>query len=171
MYRTLFLSLLISAAAVAQQPAPDPLQALLAEVHQLRMDLEASTITSQRVQILLYRVQLQQASAARAATHADDVHAKLVAAQQAKAHNASDLEQAQAWLEQNRTGDPARIKSIEVQVKMSKQGLETWEKDEADWQAKDIDAQSQLRAEQSKLTELQATLDKLDQALANLTKH
>ena len=170
MHRTLFLSLLFAAAAFAQQNAPDPLQALLAEVHQLRMDLQATTLTAQRVQILLYRVQLQQSATARAATHADEVHLKLLAAQQALARNNQDLQAAQDWLDQNRSADPARINQVQSQLKMSKQGLETWQKDQADWQAKDIDAQSQLRAEQAKLNELQATLDKLDQALANLTK-
>ena len=65
------LVLLFAAAAFAQAPV-DPVQALLAEVHQLRMDLQATTITSQRVQILLYRVQIQQAAVIRAANHADE---------------------------------------------------------------------------------------------------
>ena len=167
----LFLSLL-SAGAFAQQSAPDPLQALLAEVHQLRLDLQATTITAQRVQILLYRVQLQQSAMARAATHADEVHAKLVAAQQARAKMTQDVQRAEQWLQEHGTIDPPeRVKSMQTQMTIDKQSVETWQKDEADWQAKDIEAQSQLRAEQSKLGELQATLDMLDQSLANLVKH
>jgi hypothetical protein len=171
----LFLSLL-SAAAFAQQSVPDPGapcrgSPLLAEVHQLRLDLQATNITAQRVQILLYRVQLQQAAVVRAAAHADEVHPKLVAAQQARAKMAQDVQRAEQWLQEHGTIDPPeRVKAMQTQMTIDKQSVEMWQKDEADWQAKDIDAQSQLRAEQSKLSELQATLDKLDQALANLAK-
>ena len=82
-----------------------------------------------------------------------------------------DVQRAEQWLQEHGTIDPPeRVKSMQTQMTIDKQSVETWQKDEADWQAKDIDAQSQLRAEQSKLGELQATLDKLDQSLANLAK-
>jgi hypothetical protein len=42
------------------------LRELLAEVRQLRMDLETTSVASQRVQIILYRLQLQEAAVARA---------------------------------------------------------------------------------------------------------
>jgi hypothetical protein len=42
------------------------LQALLLEVRQLRQDLQTTTVAAQRAQILLYRLQGQEAAVARA---------------------------------------------------------------------------------------------------------
>ena len=161
--------LIFTAAGFAQpQAAQDPLQALLAEVHQLRMDLQATTITSQRVQILLYRVQLQQSATQRASSHAEDTHVRLLSVQQGKARSAQEIQQLQGMIEQ--TTDQTTLKQLQLQLTAFKQGQETFQNDEQQWQARDIEAQSQLRAEQAKLGDLQDTLDKLDKALANLTK-
>lgn len=168
MLRATLLSLFLTVAAFAQAPA-DPIQALVAEVHQLRMDLQTTTITTQRVQILLYRVQLQQASAARAATSADEAHARLSNAQQTRAKIAQEVQQEQEWVEHPNPGaDPTQVKQMQVQLTGDKQKLEMWQNEEQQWQARDIEAQSQLRAEQAKLNELQDALDKLDKALAKL---
>ena len=54
------LSLLVMAtAACAQTASPDTqaLQALVTEIRQLRQDMQATTIVTQRVQIVLYRLQ------------------------------------------------------------------------------------------------------------------
>jgi len=59
--------LLISAPVFGQSTSTDSqtLQALLAEVRQLRHDLQTTTIAAQRAQILLYRLQGQEAAVAR----------------------------------------------------------------------------------------------------------
>src|SRR5947208_13733804 len=108
------LVLLFAAAAFAQAPV-DPVQALLSEVHQLRMDLQATTITSQRVQILLYRVQIQQAAVIRAANHADDVHAKLAEVQRAKMGTAQNLQEMQE-LQDKPGAAPEHLKQVEQQA-------------------------------------------------------
>lgn len=172
MLRTPILFLLLSAAAMAQTQAPTPqdtLQALLAEVHQLRLDLQATTVTAQRVQILLYRVQLQQAATTRFSARADEVRAKLTDAQKARARVAADLQQTEESIN-NPSTDQSKIPMLEAQSAQEKQSLEIWRNDEQQWQARDSEAQSQLRAEQAKLDELQDTLDRLDKALANLAK-
>jgi hypothetical protein len=65
-----------------------------------------------------------------------------------------DVPPAEQWLQQHGTIDPPeRAKSMQTQMTIDKQSVETWQKHEADWQAKDIEAQSQLRDEQSKLGE------------------
>jgi len=48
------------------------LQALLSEVRQLRQDLQTTTIAAQRAQILLYRLQGQEAAVARASQRIDE---------------------------------------------------------------------------------------------------
>jgi len=168
---TPFSFLLLAAAALAQTPAPAPadtLQALLAEVHQLRIDLQATTVTAQRVQILLYRVQLQQSSTARATTRADEIHGRMADAEKQVARAAKDLQDNQDSA--TRATDPERAKIFQMQASEMKRQLEMWQSEEQQWLAKDAEAQSQLRAEQSKLDALQDTLDRLDKALASLVK-
>lgn len=170
MVRACFLlSLAFPALAQTQGAAQgDPLQALLAEVHQLRIDLQATTVTSQRVQILLYRVQLQQASTARAIARADEAHSRLADAQRQHARATSELQQTQDAA--NTATDPEKAKGLQAQAGELKRQVEMWSADEQQRQVKDSEAESQLHAEQAKLDELQDTLDRLDKALANLAK-
>lgn len=171
MLRTPLCFFLLTAAVSAQTQtttAVDPLQALLTEVHELRLALQATTVTAQRVQILLSRVQLQQGAALRAVTRADEAHAKLADAQKQHARAAGVLQQTQDAI--NTTTDPAHVKALEAQVAEMKRQVEMWTADEQQWMAKDAEAQSHLRNEQAKLDELQDTLDRLDRALASLAK-
>jgi hypothetical protein len=57
---------------------PDALQSLFIEVLQLRQDIEAMTIASQRVQMALHASQIQDASVARATLRLDDVRSRCV---------------------------------------------------------------------------------------------
>ena len=70
MFRAAFVLLIVTTAA-AQTASPDTqaLQALVTEIRQLRLDLQATTIATQRVQIVLYRLQTQTALATRASSH------------------------------------------------------------------------------------------------------
>src|SRR5579863_9892429 len=66
--------LLITAPVFGQSSATDSktLQDLLQEVRQLRKDLQASISTAQRAQIVLYRMQAQQAVVARMQQRVDN---------------------------------------------------------------------------------------------------
>jgi hypothetical protein len=172
MHRLPFAFLFTAAAVFGQQQAPAPadtLQALLAEVHQLRMDLQSTTVTAQRVQILLYRVQLQQTTVNRASTHADEVHGKLAGAQQSRERVGQDLQRIQEAIN-NPATDQNTVKQLQSRLVEMKKSVEMWQSEEQQWQAREIEAQSQLRNEQGKLSELQDTLDKLDKLLADLAK-
>jgi hypothetical protein len=68
------------------------LPALLAEVRQLPMDLQTTTVASQRIQIIFYRLQLQEGTIARAQQRVDEVQSKLAEAQAGVQHFASELE-------------------------------------------------------------------------------
>jgi hypothetical protein len=73
---------LASPASFAQTASTDlqTLQALLAEVRQLRLDLQITTVASQRVQIILFRLQLREGTVARAQQRVGEVHSKLAEA-------------------------------------------------------------------------------------------
>src|SRR5258707_2601488 len=71
--------LLFSTACLGQTTPNDSqtLQSLLLEVRQLRQDLQTTTIAGQRAQILIYRVQGQEAAVARASQRLDEARDKL----------------------------------------------------------------------------------------------
>jgi hypothetical protein len=71
--------LLISGLAFAQSTSTDSqgLQALVAEVRQLRKDLQITNASALKAQILLSRLQAQEATVARLSQHLDDARLKL----------------------------------------------------------------------------------------------
>jgi len=75
--------MLVPAPVFGQSTSTDSqtLQALLAEVRKLRHDLQSTTIAAQRAQILLYRLQGQEAAVARASQKLDDSRARLIETQ------------------------------------------------------------------------------------------
>src|SRR5713101_991202 len=79
MFRLFFLPLvllLVSSPALGQTNSKDSqtLQALLTEVRQLRQDFEASTLVTQKMQVLLYRLQIQNTTVARLSRSVEDAH-------------------------------------------------------------------------------------------------
>ncbi len=71
--------LLISMPVFGQSASNDSqtLQALLAEVRQLRHDLQTTTVAAQRAQILIYRVQAQESVVRRMQERVDDARSRL----------------------------------------------------------------------------------------------
>ncbi|MGH9710386.1 MAG: hypothetical protein ACRD37_07555, partial [Candidatus Acidiferrales bacterium] len=71
--------LLIPTTCFGQSTSTDSqtLQALLKEVRQLRQDVRTVTVASERVQILLSRLQAQQTAVGRAQQRLSDAHSSL----------------------------------------------------------------------------------------------
>ena len=116
---------LASPASFAQTASTDSqtLQALLAEVRQLRMDLQTTTVASQRVQVILFRLQLQQGTVARAQQRLDEVHSKLAEARAGVPHFASEVERMERPLHE--TQNPADRKESESLLAARKGQLES----------------------------------------------
>ncbi len=159
--------LLVPAAAFCQQNSADSqtLKALLEEVKQLRRDLKTTTVAGQRVQIALYRLQLQDAALARATRLADETHLKLATVTDERTHVAAQIEQFQKARE--KAQDDHERASIDEALPQLKQRVEGLTADEEQWTSKANEADSQVRAEQLKLDELHTLLDQLDEALQN----
>jgi hypothetical protein len=81
-------TLAVSTVAFTQsnQSHSQSLRALLEEVRLLRQDLHTTTVTAQRVQIALYRLQLQDAAVARASSVVEEAHAKVTELAAARKH-------------------------------------------------------------------------------------
>jgi hypothetical protein len=169
MNRAAFAFVVVTAAA-AQTASPDTqaLQALVTEIRQLRQDLQATTVVTQRVQIVLYRLQLQTALTTSAASRLDDARTSFGKVQ-------SETKRISAYLpmveeEVKSAQDPAQRKAKEENLSQVKINLERSAADEQRLQSRQIDAETQFRAEQGKLADLQDQLDRLDKLLDSLTR-
>jgi len=164
------IALLIATAAWAQTASPDTqaLQALVAEIRQLRQDMQATTLVTQRVQIVLYRLQTQTALVTGTASRLDDARTLLGKAQSDKktiADRVPQLEESAKSVQ-----DPKERKNMEDMLVGTKMQLERLTADEQRLQARAIDAETQFRAEQNKLADLQDQLDRLDKLLDSLSR-
>lgn len=144
--------------------SPDVLQSLLAEVRQLRQDIEAMTIASQRVQIALYALQMQDAAVARAARRLDDARAKRASSEDRRSHLAAEVQRLEAGAAAG-TVDPVHKNAVQLQLDMMKPELESVTAEWQSGQAAEAEATSQLRTEQVKLGEMQDRIDRLDKSL------
>jgi len=154
-----------STPALSQKDLTDSqhLRALLEEVRQLRRDLQTATSAAQRVQIALYRLQLQDAAVARATRLVEESHSKLTDLADARARIGGEMERSEDL--RNRIQDAADRDQLEQRLADLKRDLERIARDEQQWRAKASQAEQQLRDEQIKLDSLHSLLDQLDQAL------
>ena len=164
------LALFLFAAAACAQTVPSDaaMQSLVNEIHQLRVDMQTTTITTQRVQIVLYRLQSQTALVTRANSHLEDVRSSLSNVQAEKKAATARVQQMQESIPT--VADNNQRKQIEEAIAQFKPNLERFSADEQRWQARVIDAETQYRAEQNKLADLQDQLDRLDKVLDSLMR-
>src|SRR5260221_10382461 len=128
----LVLSLLVfSTACFGQTTSGDSrtLQALLLELRQLRQDLQTTTIAAQRAQILIYRLQGQEAAVARATQRLDEARDKLARIQDERKHVATDVKQHEDFIS-NTGNPPAERKEVEGVLPQFKTKLESVETEE-----------------------------------------
>ena len=159
--------LLVSPGAFGQTSSTDSqtLQALLAEVRQLRRDLRTTTVAAQRVQILLHRLQGQQAAVALRQRRVDEAHSNLEQTQSEIKRLTSEIKRIEEV--QSNSQNLAERKDLEDVLPQLKVRLEAQESAEQQWQTKQVDAEQELRTEQAKLNVLQDQLDQLDRSLEN----
>ena len=159
-------TLAVSTVAFTQSNHSDSqtLRALLEEVRLLRQDLHTTTVTAQRVQIALYRLQLQDAAVARASSVVEEAHAKGTELAAAHKHYVTEIEQNERRRDQAQ--DVQQRRQIEEEVlPRDKESPEQVAHEEERQQARTNEAEGQLKAELLKLDALHSLLDQLDQAL------
>ena len=163
-------ALVIVTAAGAQTASPDTqaLQALVLEIRQLRQDLQATTLVTQRVQIVLYRLQTQTALVTGAASRLEDARTSHGKAQSDTRVVADQIVQMEEFIKNIQ--DPKERKDREAGLPGSKATLEQMRAVEQRLQSREIDAETQYRAEQGKLADLQDQLDRLDKLLDSFTR-
>ena len=150
------------------QTSDQPLQALLNEVHQLRVDLQTTAVTMQRVQIVLYRLQSQTSLVTRTSSQLDQARSQLGFAQTQKKTMTAQVQQMEE--SQRNSQDPMERKHLQDTLTQVKMNLERVTAEEQRFQSMQIDAETQWRAEQAKLADLQDQLDRLDKVLDSFTR-
>ena len=161
----LFLMLVIrTSPAVAQASPPDSqmAQTLITEIRALRLDLQNTAATIQRVQIVMYRLQAQAALVDKAEQRLDQSRGQCKLAQDQQKLTATQIEQ----LRKQNANNAADQKAVEQAISQLQAGMETWAGQAQQCQIDQVDAETQFRAEQAKMTALEDQLVQLDRVLA-----
>ncbi len=147
---------------------PDTLQLLLSEVRQLRQSIEAMTVASQRAQIALHSLQIQEAAVSRTTQRLDAARNSCSVLEQNRKHFAADITAMEATLSSGATleGEALTFKS---RLPNLKRGLEEQTAEFQACQQSEADVSNQLRNDQAKLLELQDRIERLDKTLEKLS--
>lgn len=168
MRRTCFLilvSLAMTAATFGQSASSDSrtMQALLSELHELRLDLHSSLEKLQVCQILLARLQIQEVAVTRASQHLDDARAKLGELQVAIKGETAEVKQLEA-------ASPSVNETqaqIDEALSRAKADLDASTSLAQQRQAIETEAEQQLQTEREKLERLENQLDELVRAMGS----
>lgn len=160
--------LFLSASGLGQSTADDSqgMQALVAEVRQLRKDLQTTNGNTLRVQVLLYRLQAQEATVARDSEHLNDARARLSEIQKRRQELTAALKRFEESVD-NTEISPADRKQIQWEISGNKSQLENLAAEEQQRQTAEMEAEEQLRTEQAKLAGLEDRVDRLEKELEN----
>jgi chromosome segregation ATPase len=146
----------------------ETLQSLLAEVHQLRMSIEAMTVASQRAQIALSAVQIQDAAVARALQRLDNVRNRCKEPEERKQHMAAEIQHLESILSAGAT-TAIEVKSSQERESQLKSEIDGVAAEASTCQLTEAEASNQLRNEQAKLADAQDRIDRLDKTLEKLS--
>lgn len=144
------------------------LEALLAEVRQLRQDLRTTAVTTVRAQILLHHLQAQEAAVARVAQKVESAQIRLAESQSAEQRTTEQIHAVENRKESS--PDAREQQQLEQALENLKRNLQQLDRDVQQRQAKASEAEEQLRVEQDKLSEIQNQLDRLDKELESYTE-
>ncbi len=152
--------------AAAESPGPDSQMtaAMLAEVRQLRQDLQTAAATIQRVQIVMFRLQVQGALLESARQRLETARFMCSQPPLQRQMATSQLEEAQAR-KRNAQG-PAEQQAAAAMLSQLNSQIEMAAKQEQECQAPQAQAEADFRNEEVKMSELQEQLERLDKALA-----
>jgi hypothetical protein len=162
--------LLGSTGAVAQTASPESqmTQTMLAEIRQLRLDIQTAAATIQRVQIGMFRLQVQGAQLQRAKERLEQARGLCIGMEWQRKNLSTQIEQAET-LKRNaqNPSDQQRAEQMFAQMQSQTASLTTQEQE---CQVEQANAEAQFRTEEGKMNDLQDRLDRLDTVLASSGK-
>lgn len=158
----------IIATAPQAAQAPEPLTALLAEVHALRIAMEQSATIAPRVQLTLARLNIEEQRIAQLAAQLDQVRRELSGASLESQKLSDRLAELEKGI-QTATEDKIR-KSYEYEHADVKRKLGAQSRLEEQLRARENDAAQGLSTEQSRWIDLNARLDELERRLGPIPR-
>ena len=155
----------VAAHSQAQTQSPDSAvtQALLSEVHQLRIALERASIIGPRIQLAVERMKLQQETVVRMTRQLEEAQRNLAKAQADRDENLARGKNLESEL--NRTTDPAERKRLEDASKQFQWQVEQGQKFEQTFRAQEAELNSRLKSEHVTLDSLNDRLNQIERAL------
>lgn len=152
---------------VAAQPqaaqAPEPMTALLAEVHALRLALEQSATIAPRVQLTLARLNIEEQRIGQLAAQLDQVRRELPAASLESQKLSDQLPELEKGI-QTAPDDKTR-KSYEYEQADVKRKLAVQSRLEEQFRTRENEIAQALSSEQARWVDLNARLDELERLL------
>jgi chromosome segregation ATPase len=145
------------------------MQALVAEVHQLRKDLQTTNGYALKAQILLYRLQVQETTVARISQHLNDARLKLAETQNHRRRLVALMKENEELIN-NTEISPASQKEAQKVISTIKPELDSLADEEQELQRQETEAEQQLRTEQAKLDELEDRIERLEKDLGDNPK-
>ncbi|MEQ1946783.1 MAG: hypothetical protein ABL995_06330, partial [Bryobacteraceae bacterium] len=137
---------------------------VLAEMRQLRLDIQMAAMTIQRVQIAMFRLQVESAQLDRVKERVLQAKQQCDMLQQRRNHQTLQLERAS---HPPRSGDSSfDANQANATLQYFKNELAEIAAEEPKCQAELAEAESQFRQQEAKTTAIQDQLDRLDQYLA-----
>ena len=158
--------LLGTGVAGAESPGPDSQMtaAMLAEVRQLRQDLQNAAATIQRAQIVMFRVQLQGALLGAARQKLEMASFSCSQAARQRQMMAAQIERIET--DRRNTQNPMEQKANDEALAQLRSESEALAKQEQDCQAPRAEADTEFHNEEAKMNDLQDQLERLDKTLA-----
>jgi len=165
--RILLVALLTSSFAVAQEPAASQdatIQALLKEVHALRIALESSYQIGPKIQIALAKMQLQEERVRNATRQLQDARDKVADFQTKRASGVEHIKQLET--QQAQIVDPIARKQMDLDLLEMKAQIDRLGILEQQARAKEAEANLLLSSEQARWNEANDLLTSIERMLA-----
>ena len=161
--RSVIVVVCFCVAARAQSPDTSVMQALLSEVHQLRVALERSNTIAPRIQLAVERVKLQQEVVVRLSKQLEDVQQEFAREQTSRENQ---LEQVKIFeRKMNETVDPVERKKMDEEMSAFQAHTQGGQKMLQSLQTREADLTSRLRSEQATLDGLNDRLNQIERDL------
>src|SRR5258708_10693785 len=160
---TLLLTFTLTPHTSAQSPDSATLQALVAEIHQLRLAVERASATTPKIQITLQRLQLQEQRVTRISEQLADVRKQIAASSERNPFPSLFLQGLSTQIVQKQ--DANKKKALEEQLHQLNTMMEQKDRMLQQLRTQEAELASSLRLEQAKAEELNDHLAALQRSL------
>ena len=151
--------------ASAQAPAAnDPLTALLAEVHALRVTMEQQAAVGPRMQLTLARLTIEEQRVSHLSSDLTSVRSQLAGQEAAVQRTSAELADMERQIQMET--DPTRRRELELGQRNSQLQMRQFAADQQQLQIRENEAAQALAAEQARWTDLNSRLDEHERLLS-----